>query len=327
MIPKSNPADREVVRDAAHALRLNRRDWSTATVVAAGAVFWKRASEGLLLARPCPCARGYYMGPATEGVWGISDPKKTFRGCSPALQAVRSRRLLLREPIGRPGSSPAQTPPGRCASLALCTVWSRHTVAREWGERDTILDRFDHFTSTGLALLMDERRLDWTKPVRDYIPEFRLHDAVATDRITVRDLLRHHSRPPRHDWIWMPGDLSPAQMLAAMRYLEPSDDIRSTFQYQNLGYLVAGMVAERISGQSWTEFTRARLTDKLHMNVTFTVEDSRRGRRCRRALRDGWGYLPARETLADPRDSGGRHQHLNCELRELASPSSRQGRV
>jgi CubicO group peptidase (beta-lactamase class C family) len=129
------------------------------------------------------------------------------------------------------------------------------------------------FTSTGLALLMDERRIDWKKPVRDYIPEFRLYDAVATDRITVRDLLCHHSGLPRHDWIWMPGDLAPAQMLAAMRYLEPSDDVRSTFQYLNLGYLVAGMVAERVSGQSWTEFTRVRLTDKLHMNVTFTVED------------------------------------------------------
>jgi CubicO group peptidase (beta-lactamase class C family) len=129
------------------------------------------------------------------------------------------------------------------------------------------------FTATGLALLMDERRLDWNKPVRDYIPEFRLHDAVATDRITVRDFLCHHSGLPRHDWIWMPGDLSPAQMLAAMRYLEPSDDIRTTYQYLNLGYLVASIVAERVSGQSWTEFTRARLTDKLHMNVTFTVED------------------------------------------------------
>jgi len=128
------------------------------------------------------------------------------------------------------------------------------------------------FTSTGLALLVDERRLDWTKPVRDYIPEFRLHDAVATDRLTVRDFLCHHSGLPRHDWIWLPGDLSPAQMLAAMRYLEPSDDIRSTFQYLNLGYLVASMVTERVSGQSWTEFTRARLTDKLHMTVTFTVE-------------------------------------------------------
>jgi CubicO group peptidase (beta-lactamase class C family) len=129
------------------------------------------------------------------------------------------------------------------------------------------------FTATGLALLMDERRMDWTKPVRDYIPEFRLHDAVATDRVTVRDLLCHHSGLPRHDWIWVPGDLSPAQMLAAMRYLEPSDDIRNTYQYLNLGYLVASMVTERVSGQSWTEFTRARLTDKLHMNVAFSVED------------------------------------------------------
>jgi CubicO group peptidase (beta-lactamase class C family) len=129
------------------------------------------------------------------------------------------------------------------------------------------------FTATGLALLMDERRLDWTKPVREYLPEFRLHDAIATDRVTVRDLLCHHSGLPRHDWVWMPGDWSPAQMLAAMRYLEPSDDIRNTFQYSNLGYLVASIVTERVSGQSWTEFTRARLTDRLHMNVTFTVED------------------------------------------------------
>ena len=67
------------------------------------------------------------------------------------------------------------------------------------------------FTSTGLALLADERRLDWKKPVKDYIPEFRLHDAVATERITVRDLLCHHSGLPRHDWVHMLGDLSPAR--------------------------------------------------------------------------------------------------------------------
>ena len=137
----------------------------------------------------------------------------------------------------------------------------------------TICSITKSFTATGLALLVDERRIDWKKPVRDYIPEFRLQDAVATDRVTVRDLLCHHSGLPRHDWIHVPGDLSPTQMLAAMRYLEPSDDIRSAHQYSNLGYLVASMVTERVSGQSWTEFTRARLTDNLRMNVTFTAED------------------------------------------------------
>src|SRR5215831_7623286 len=172
--------------------------------------------------------------------------------------------------------------PGLAIAVIRC---GEPTFLKAYGERDveaelslttethfSICSITKTFTAVGLALLADEGRLDWTKPVREYIPEFRLHDAIATDRVTVRDLLCHHSGLPRHDWIWLPGDLLPAQMLAAMRYLELSDDIRSTFQYSNLGYLVASMVAERVSGQSWAEFTRA-LTDKLHMDVTFTVEE------------------------------------------------------
>jgi len=93
--------------------------------------------------------------------------------------------------------------------------------------------------------------------VRDYIPKFRLYDAVAANRITVRDLLCHHSGCHALIGFICLGDLSPAQMLAAMRYFQPSDDIRSTFQHSNLGYLVAGMVAERISGQGWAEFLPA----------------------------------------------------------------------
>jgi CubicO group peptidase (beta-lactamase class C family) len=129
------------------------------------------------------------------------------------------------------------------------------------------------FAAVSLALLVDEGRLDWTKPVRDYIPEFRLHDAVATDRITVRDLLCHHTGLPSHDWIWAPADLSEAEMLAALRHLEPSEDMRTVFQYQNLGYLAAGTVAERITGQRWQDFARVRLTDPLAMDASFTTED------------------------------------------------------
>jgi CubicO group peptidase (beta-lactamase class C family) len=42
-----------------------------------------------------------------------------------------------------------------------------------------------------MALLQHEGGLDWTKPVREYLPEFRLLDPVATERVTVRDLLCH----------------------------------------------------------------------------------------------------------------------------------------
>ena len=160
------------------------------------------------------------------------------------------------------------------------------TLLRAYGQRDaeaglptttntqfTICSITKTFTATGLAMLVDEGRLDWTKPVRDYVPEFRLHDAVATDRVTVRDLLCHHSGLPRHDWVWMPGGLSRAQMLAAMRHIEPSRDIRTSFQYSNLGYNAASIVTERISGLSWEDFTRTRISEPLKMPMTFTVED------------------------------------------------------
>ena len=129
------------------------------------------------------------------------------------------------------------------------------------------------FTATGLGMLVDERKLDWDAKVREYVPEFRLYDPVASDRVTLRDLLRHRTGLPRHDWAHMPGDLAPAEMLGRLQYLEPSREFRSQFQYQNLGYMTAGIVAERVSGQSWEEFTRARLLRPLGIdNASFSVE-------------------------------------------------------
>jgi CubicO group peptidase (beta-lactamase class C family) len=171
--------------------------------------------------------------------------------------------------------------------LAIAVVHNGQTaLLKAYGQRDveaglpvttethfTICSITKTFTATGLALLVDQGRLDWTKPVRDYVPEFRLHDPIATDRITVRDLLCHHSGLPRHDWVWMPGDVTPKQMLAAMRHIEPSRDVRTAWQYSNLGYNVAGIVAERTSGLGWEAFTRTRLAEPLGMRMTFTAED------------------------------------------------------
>jgi CubicO group peptidase (beta-lactamase class C family) len=129
------------------------------------------------------------------------------------------------------------------------------------------------FTATAVALLHGEDRIDWTKPVREYIPEFRLHDAVATDRITVRDLLCHHTGLPRHDWVHLPGDRATGELLAPMRHLELSRDIRAAWQYNNLCYNVAGLLIERASGLSYQDFIRSRLTNKLGMTVSFTLEE------------------------------------------------------
>ncbi len=73
------------------------------------------------------------------------------------------------------------------------------------------------FTAAGPGLLVDQRMLDWSRPVREVLPAFRLHDAVATERATARDLLNHTIGLPRHDGVHRPGDLSRVQMPAALR--------------------------------------------------------------------------------------------------------------
>jgi CubicO group peptidase (beta-lactamase class C family) len=172
-------------------------------------------------------------------------------------------------------------------AATLAVVQNGETVLlKAWGQRDVeaalpataetqfvICSITKTFTATALALLVDEGRLDWTKPVLNYIPEFRMHDPIATERVTVRDLLCHHSGLPRHDWIWIPADLSPTEMMMALRHLEPARDIRTEFQYNNLAYNAAGIVAERISGQSYGEFLRTRLTDRLKMTAGFSAAE------------------------------------------------------
>ena len=119
------------------------------------------------------------------------------------------------------------------------------------------------FTAAGLGVLVDDGLLDWDRPVREYLPEFRLHDDASTGSVTVLDLLCHRTGLPRHDWIHAPGDLSTSQIISALRHLEPNCNLRAAYQYQNLGYLVAGHIAERIAGMKWESFLADRLLEPL----------------------------------------------------------------
>jgi CubicO group peptidase (beta-lactamase class C family) len=130
------------------------------------------------------------------------------------------------------------------------------------------------FTATALALLVDEGRLDWDAPVRAVLPEFRLRDTVATQQASLRDLLTHRTGLPRHDWVHMGGHLDNAGILAALRHLEPSKSFRGAWQYNNLMYLVAGLVLERASGERWDDFVRTRILLLLGMErATISLED------------------------------------------------------
>lgn len=124
------------------------------------------------------------------------------------------------------------------------------------------------FTTAALGVLVDEGKLDWDKPVRTWMPDFKLHDPFATERMTPRDLVSHRSGLPRHDLMWYGTPATRAELVARLGDLEPSADFRTRWQYQNLMYMVAGQLVEQVSGKSWEDFVRERLFTSLGMTAS-----------------------------------------------------------
>lgn len=124
------------------------------------------------------------------------------------------------------------------------------------------------FTTTALAMLVEDGLLDWDRPVRDYLPGFQLMDAVATARVTPRDLACHRTGMPRHDAVWYKAGLPRAELVARLAHLDLTHDLRAAYQYNNLMYIAAGALVEAVSGQSWEAFVRRRILDPLGMTRT-----------------------------------------------------------
>lgn len=128
------------------------------------------------------------------------------------------------------------------------------------------------FTATSVGILASDNLLDWDKPVRTYLPSFALADSFATERMTPRDLLTHRSGLPRHDFMWYNSPATRQELFDRLRFLEPSKDFRTAFQYQNLMYMTAGHLVGVLSGGSWEDFVRQRLFTPLEMtSANFSV--------------------------------------------------------
>src|SRR5437660_2088944 len=166
--------------------------------------------------------------------------------------------------------------------LAIAIIKDGEVIlSRGFGKRDVAndLDVTPHtlfpiascskaFTTAALAVLADMGKLDWDTPVRVYMPEFKLLDPFATERMTPRDLVSHRSGLPRHDMAWYNASATRRELFERLQYLEPTKDFRSLWQYQNLMYMAAGYLVERITGQTWEEFVRQHLFAPLEMTAS-----------------------------------------------------------
>ncbi|GAB4467514.1 MAG: serine hydrolase [Armatimonadaceae bacterium] len=125
------------------------------------------------------------------------------------------------------------------------------------------------FTTAGIALLVDEGKMQWDDPVRKYLPQFRLADVHADALVTVRDLVCHRTGLPRHDMLWYHSPYNREEVLRRVGFAKLSETFRRTYQYQNICYAAAGECCRVASGfKTWETFLRERLLTPLEMTRT-----------------------------------------------------------
>ncbi len=125
------------------------------------------------------------------------------------------------------------------------------------------------FTTFTLAKLVETGRLEWDKPLRNYIPWFALYDKMAGERLTPRDLVTHRSGLPRHDFLWYNNHtITREELVRRLAYLPHTADLREKFQYNNLMYLTAGYLTEVLTESSWEEAVSNVILSPLGMERT-----------------------------------------------------------
>ncbi len=126
------------------------------------------------------------------------------------------------------------------------------------------------FIGLELANLVSSGKLNLDDPITKYIPQSYWPTGKGISRITVKDFVTH-SHGLSNDGLAFRTSYTgqyPKDLRLLLRHTterEPREE--GTFHYSNFGYLVAGMIIEKLTGETWQERLE-KLTESLGLNGT-----------------------------------------------------------
>lgn len=219
---------------------------------------------GLLSAADLPCPAGW--APHASGV------------VSP-----RADELGLDETI-RSALEAVPVTPG----LAIGILYEGEVVyARGFGVRDLdtcapvtpesvfyLLSVTKSFTGLAAALLHEEGALELDQSLDTYFPDASITPPIRLAQTSLRDLLNH--RPGFWNGAinfrsFLPGNLDNEAMLYVLEH--HSRPYRLTYQYANMGYVIAGAAIEMATGLHWRELLESKIFEPLEMTASTTSID------------------------------------------------------
>ena len=136
------------------------------------------------------------------------------------------------------------------------------------------------FTAASIMLLARDGKLHYDDHLTDFFPEFPAYGKS----ITVRNLLNHTGGLPDYEDLMIkqhppntPDKKIPQihdkEVLSLLEQeTKPTFPAGSKWEYSNSGYVVLGLIVEKVSGKSFGQFLHDRIFRPLQMNGTLAYE-------------------------------------------------------
>jgi D-alanyl-D-alanine carboxypeptidase len=163
------------------------------------------------------------------------------------------------------------------------------------------------FASVVVLQLVGEGRVQLDASVETYLPGLVRSKGVDANKITVRQLLQHDSGLPDYTESMFAGIkdffpyrhvyLEPRELLDLANAREDGRPAGGGWSYSNTNYVLAGLIAQRVTGRPFNELVTTRVIQRIGLRDTYAPgvgEEGIRGRHPRGYQRD-----PATEKLVD----------------------------
>ena len=188
------------------------------------------------------------------------------------------------------------------------------------------------FTALTVALLADRGTLDLDAPITRYLRDVQWGAGVHADSITLRQLLSHTSGIDGSGPVtWrtaFTGDQTNALTKDLLRHHGPNG-LGHRYRYTNLGYNIAGLIVDEVTGGTWQEAVAQNVLAPLGMTGT-TAYLSRvdTTRLAMPYLPDADGMRRARYAKADRNmQAAGGHVTTGADLAKWLEVQLNQGRL
>ena len=122
------------------------------------------------------------------------------------------------------------------------------------------------FTAGVLASLVDDGLVNWNDTVKNILPDLDMYDDWVEENLTVKELLLHRTGLKGQAGTYIPNlGYDRDDIYQMFKDIKPNTSFREVYAYNNITFIIAAKIIEKITGKTWEENVQTRIFNPLGM--------------------------------------------------------------